>query len=200
MAGVIAVAEALITRTVQNPAIHEREFCMLWNGILGFHFPMAYAYLVGPKRASCLRSASMVRVTNLSAKIMLAVELKKPAEDTAAGRQRVVEELVTYSQQHLDETWYSIVYAIGVFGLSFAIHKVSKSRPLKPRLVFDWTSNVTAPASFDTMVQLAYMIDGMTGTTRDEPHYLIVILFCYVNLLVGKRKRYAFVQVYTTVD
>ncbi|KAI6047017.1 hypothetical protein EDC04DRAFT_2597772 [Pisolithus marmoratus] len=111
---------------------------------------------------------TVFRVADLKANIVLVVELKKPANNTPTGKQKVVEELAAYTQQHLDETDFSTVYAIAAFGLSFAIYKMEKSHLLEPQLVFDWSSNVTAPASFATMVQLASMIDEMTGTIRVE--------------------------------
>ncbi|KAI6030176.1 hypothetical protein EDC04DRAFT_101289 [Pisolithus marmoratus] len=167
---VVDLADFLIDRTAQNPTIHEREFYILWNGLLGFHFPMAHAYLVGPKRptprAGFFPAFTVFRVADLKANIVLVLDVKKPADNTPAGKQRVVEELVAYTQQHLDETDFSTVYAIGAFGLSFGVYKMEKSRPLEPELVFDWSSNVTAPESFTTMVQLASMIDEMTGTVR----------------------------------
>jgi hypothetical protein len=99
--------------------------------------------------------------------IVLVVELKKPAEDTPAGREKVVKELAEYIEGRFDETKFPTIYAIGGIGLSFAVYKMDKAGPPEPQLVFDWSSNVTeAATSFDIMTRVASMIDEMTSTTR----------------------------------
>jgi hypothetical protein len=95
--------------------------------------------------------------------IVLVVELKKPAEDTPAGRQKVVEELAEYIEERFDETEFSTIYAIGGIGLSFAVYKMNKPGPPEPQLVFDWSGNVTAATSFDRMVQVATLMKARHG-------------------------------------
>ena len=99
---------------------------------------------------------------------MLVVELKKPSEDTDAGRENVRGELVEYIKERFGETEFPTIYAIAGIGLSWSAFKMSQAGPPEPELVYGWTSNVTAAGSFSRMGELAFMIDQMTGTTRDN--------------------------------
>lgn len=167
---ILTMAQNLITIAGENPDVHENKFYMLWNGILYHHFPLSLEYGVAPQTSITGTGTKpeflVVKVAREEESIVLVVELKKPAEDTPAGRQKVVEELAEYIEERFDETEFSTIYAIGGIGLSFAVYKMNKPGPPEPQLVFDWSSNVTAATSFDRMVQVATSIDEMTSTTR----------------------------------
>ena len=108
----------------------------------------------------------VVKVARDEEKLVLVVELKKPAEDTAAGRRRVASELAEYIEERFDEPHFNTIYGIGGIGLSWAAFKMDISGPPEPTQVVDWTSNVTAATSFQMMEQIVNDIDQMTGTHR----------------------------------
>jgi hypothetical protein len=94
------------------------------------------------------------------------VELKRPAEDTEAGRENVKRELVNYVEERFDETKYSTIYAIGGIGLSWVAYKIDKSGPPEPELVRAWSGNVISATSYDAIHNIAHSIDVMTDTVR----------------------------------
>ncbi|KAI6042236.1 hypothetical protein EDC04DRAFT_2661638 [Pisolithus marmoratus] len=110
----------------------------------------------------------VVKAAHHEEDIVVVVELKRPAENTPAGRRRVKEELAAYIEERFAATNFSTIYAIGGIGLSFVVYKMEKDGPPEPELVFRWSPNVTTAASFRKMARLASMVDQMTGTVRDE--------------------------------
>lgn len=167
---ILTMAQNLIAITGQNLDVHENKFYMLWNSILGFHFPLIFNYGVALHTSVTGTGTKLViKVAREEESIVLVVGLKKPAEDTLAGREDLVEELAEDIQECFNETNFSTIYAIGGIGLSFVVYKMDVSGPAEPQLVFDWSSNVTAAKSFDQMTQVAAAIDQMTGTTRNQP-------------------------------
>ncbi|KAI6043686.1 hypothetical protein EDC04DRAFT_2649449 [Pisolithus marmoratus] len=168
--GGLIMAENLQYLIDQRPDLPKEKFYMFWNGILTFHFPDRLNYVVG-LRASTTGSSSkpeFCTVLQGGENVVLVLGFKKPADNTPAGKEEIVEELASFIKECFDETKFSTIYAIGGIGLSVAAYKMEKSGPPKLQLVFDWTSDVTSEEFYGNMVQLTSMVDEMTGTIRKK--------------------------------
>jgi hypothetical protein len=175
---IITMAQNLIAQAATNANIHENRFYMLWNSILNHHFPIDFEYGVAVQTSQTepgtRKEFLVVKVARDVESVVLVVELTKPAEDTTVGRQNVKSELVDYIDDRFefDETQFPTIYGICGIGLSWVIYKFSKNEatlhPSKRELVMDWTSNVTAAASYTSMQELAAQIDAMSGTVRNQ--------------------------------
>ena len=118
------MAQNLLELTVNNPDLHENKFYMLWNSILSHHFPIDMDYGIVPQTSITSTGSKpeflVVKIARLCESVMLVVGLKKLAQDTSGGRNKVKKELVEYIEEWFDETDFPVIYAITGIGLSWA--------------------------------------------------------------------------------
>jgi hypothetical protein len=167
---ILTMAQNLIRELGNNSALHENRFYMLWNAILNYHFPITHDYGIAPQTSITGTGSKpeflIVKVARDVESIVLIVELKKPSEDTDAGRENVKQELIDYIEERFSETTFPTIYAIAGIGLSWSAYKMDVSGSPNLELVFGWTGNVTAKTSYERMLQIVSGVDEMTGTTR----------------------------------
>jgi len=165
------MAQNLLQVIAINPDIHENKFHMLWNGILNYHFPVTVQYGVAPQTSVTGLGSKpeffVVKVAREEESIVLVVELRKPAEDSDAGRTNVKQELTDYIEERFDETEFDTIYAIGGIGLSWSAYKMQKAGSPELECIYGWASNVTSATSFSRLANIARWIDEMTGTVRE---------------------------------
>ncbi|KDR71282.1 hypothetical protein GALMADRAFT_213966 [Galerina marginata CBS 339.88] len=160
------MAQNLIASMGNDPNIDESKFCMLWNAILNYHFPLDKDYgvsLESSTSASGTKPAYLVvKIARAEEHVVLISGLKKPLEETEAGKEKLTTELVEYIEKRFEETKFSCVYGLGSIGLSWTAFRVDKAGSYNPRILVPWRSNVTSSWAFDTLKDIVSEIHKMT--------------------------------------
>jgi hypothetical protein len=163
---IIMMAQNLLELTANNPDLHENKFYMLWNSILGHHFPIDMDYGIEPQTSITGTGSKpeflVVKIARLRESVVLVVELKKPAEDTSGGRDKVKKELVEYIEERFDETDFPVIYAIAGIGLSWAAYKMEKTGSHELKALTEWSSNVTSARDYTSLAGIASVVHEMT--------------------------------------
>src|ERR1700678_1422742 len=145
---ILTMAQNLITSMGNNPNIHKNKFYMLWNVILNHHFPLDKDYGVAPQTSITGTGTKLeylvVKIACEEEHVVVVVELKKPSEETDAGKENVIKELVEYIEERFDETKFSSIYGLGGIGLSWMAFRMDKAGSHQPQILVPWRSNVTS--------------------------------------------------------
>src|SRR5271168_2488959 len=111
---ILTMAQNLITSMGDDPNIHENKFYMLWNAILNHHFPLDKDYSVAPQTLITGTGTKpeylVIKIAHEEEHVVIIVEPKKPLEETDAGKENVMKELVEYIKERFDETKFSSIY------------------------------------------------------------------------------------------
>jgi hypothetical protein len=162
------MAQNLISSVGNDPNIHENKFCMLWNAILYYHFPLDKDYGVAPQTSITGTGTKpeyiVVKIVREEEHAVVVVELKKPLAETEAGQERVMTELVEYIEERFNETKFSTIYGLGRIGLSWTAFRMDQagSHDSEPQILVPWRSNVTSSWAFDTLQAIVSDIHKMT--------------------------------------
>jgi hypothetical protein len=161
------MAQNLITAMGNDPSIHENKFYMLWNAILNYHFPLDKDYGVAPQTSITGTGTKpeylVVKIAREEEHVVVVVELKKPLEETEAGKEKVMKELVEYIEERFDETKFSSIYGVGGIGLSWTAFRMDRAGSHQPQILVPWRSNITSSWAFDTFKTIVSDIDKMTA-------------------------------------
>jgi len=150
-----------------DPNIHEDKFCMLWNAILYYHFPLDKDNGVAPQTS--ITSTGMkpeylvIKIAREEEHVVVVAQLKKPSEETEAGKEKVMKELVEYIEEWFDETKFSSIYGIGGIGLSWTAFRMDRAGSHQPQILVPWRSNITSFWAFNTLKVIVSDIDKMTA-------------------------------------
>ena len=142
------MAQNLIASKANDPNIHENKFYMLWNAILYYHFSLDKDYGVAPQTSitgtSTKSDCLVVKIAREEEHVVVVVKLKKPLEETEAGKEKVTTELVKYIEERFDETEFSSIYGLGSIGLSWTVFRMDRAGSHQPQILVPWRSNVTS--------------------------------------------------------
>lgn len=163
---ILTMAQNLVASVGRDPNIHENKFYMLWNAILNFHFPLDKDYGVAPQTSITGTGTKpeylVVKIARNEEHVIVVAELKKPLEETEAGKEKVMEELVEYIEERFDETKFSSIYGLGGIGLSWTAFRMDRTGSHLPHILVPWRSNVTSSWAFDTLTAIVSDIHEMT--------------------------------------
>ena len=108
----------------------------------------------------------VVKIAREEEHVVVVVELKKPLEETEAGKEKVMKELVEYIEERFDETKFSSIYGIGGIGLSWTAFRMDRVGSHQPQILVPWRSNITSSWAFDTLKVIVSDIDEMTTVVK----------------------------------
>ena len=170
---ILTMAQNLIASMGNDPNIHENKFYMLWNAILYYHFPLDKDYGVAPQTSNTGTGTKpeylVVKIAREEEHVVVVAEPKKPLEETEAGKEKVMKELVEYIEERFDETKFSSIYGIGGIGLSWTAFRMHRAGSHQPQILVPWRSNITSSWAFDTLKAIASDIDKMTAPREVWP-------------------------------
>jgi hypothetical protein len=162
---IVAMARRLRDELEANPQLHENRFYMLWCAILQHHFPITSDYGLAPQTLS---TGTGTRPEYLILKLrdeehLVVVELKKAAEETDAGMERVEVELLEYIEDRFSKTRYPTIYGIGGIGFSWTVLKVDRAGSNRPTIIVPWRGHVTSNRSYLLLKNVADEIHAMSA-------------------------------------
>ena len=138
---------------------------MLWNAILCYHFPLDKDYGVAPQTSITITDTKpeylVVKFIRKEEHVVVVAGLKKPLEDTEAGKETVMAELVEYIEEQLDETKFSSIYGLGGIGLTWTAFRMDRAGSHQPQILVPWQSDVTSSWAFDTLKDIVSDIHKM---------------------------------------
>jgi len=108
----------------------------------------------------------VVKIAREEEHVVVVVELKKPLEETEAGKEKVMKGLVEYIEERFDETKFSSIYGIGGIGLSWTAFRMDRVGSHQPQILVPWRSNITSSWAFDTLKVIVSDIDEMTTVVK----------------------------------
>ena len=168
---ILTMAQNLITSVGNDPNIHVNKFYMLWNAILYYHFPLDKDYGVAPQTSitGTKQEYLVVKIAREEEHVVVIAELKKPLEETEAGKEKVMTELVECIEERFDETKFSSIYGLGGIGLSWTAFRMDGMGSRQPQILVPWRSNVTSSWAFDTLKAIVSDIHKMTTSHEVWP-------------------------------
>jgi hypothetical protein len=165
---ILTMAQNLTAAAGIDPNIHENKYYMIWNAILNYHFPLDKDYGVAPQTSITAAGTGtktkylVVKIARNEEHVVLVAEIKKPLEETEAGKENVMKELVEYIEKQFDETKFSSIYGLGGIGLSWTLFRMDKAGSHEPQILIPWRSNVTSAWAFDSLKEVVSEIHKMT--------------------------------------
>jgi hypothetical protein len=164
---ILTMAANLLEEMGRNKNVHESRFHMLWNSILFQHFPLDKQYGIGPQTSMTGTGTKsefiVVKIARAQEHVVVVVELKKPAEETPAGKENVVKEIVDYIEERFDQTNFPSIYGIAGIGLSWTCFRMDRTGGSDPHILVEWRSTVTTTADYDLLCQVVSEIHNMTS-------------------------------------
>ena len=167
------MAQNFIASVGNDPNTSHNKFHMLWNAILYYHFPLEKDYGVAPQTSIAGTSTKpeylVVKIAREEEHVVVVAEIKKPLEETEAGKEKMMTELVEYIEERFDETKFSSIYGLGGIGLSWTAFRVDRAGSHQPLVLVPWRSNVTSAWAFDALKAIVSDIHKMTTPHEVRP-------------------------------
>ena len=153
---ILTMAQNLIASVGNDWNIHENELCMLWNAILCCHFPLdkdsGVALQTSITGTGTKPEYLIVKIDREEEHLVVVAQLKKPLEETQAGKEKGMVELVEYIEERFYETKFSSIYGLGGIGFSWAAFRMDRvGYHMHQPQILSWRSNVTSSWAFDTL-------------------------------------------------
>jgi hypothetical protein len=146
-----------------GPNAAKDKFRSTFCGVLWHWFPISGGYIIDylvPGPAGKV-DYMVVRHEGGFRNPVFIINLKRPSEWTAAGQQKVVDELVGHIKAHFNLTRYNTIYGLGGIGLKWMACRVQRSGDHQPTLLVDWKDNIasdTSYAEFAVVADLVYSL------------------------------------------
>jgi hypothetical protein len=149
-----------------GPNVTKDNFHGLYNTILGHWFSASNRYMIHYQSltpGAMSKSIILRQVRRLHGIIghdhILIINLKRPSQWTAAGRQMVMDELADYiGGGQFDHTQHNTIYGMGAIGLHWMVCKMQRSGDCQPSLVVDWQDDITSDTSYAEFGALADLV------------------------------------------
>jgi hypothetical protein len=148
----LTTAQNLIASARNDPNIHENKFYMLWNVILYNHFLLDKDYDVAPQTSIIGTSTKpeylVVKIAREEEHVVVVAELRKPLEETEAGKEKVMRSWSSISRDGMTKPTYTVSEVLASPGRPF---EWTGRALINPRYLFHhpWRSNVTSSWAFD---------------------------------------------------
>lgn len=116
--------------------------------------------------------------------VVVVAKLKKPLEETEAGKEKVMAELVEYIEEQFNETKFSSIYSLRGIGLSQTAFWVDRTGSHQPHIIVPWWSNVTSSWVFNMLNAIVSDIHKMS--TLQEVWPVASLCTSYADQLLSR--------------